>query len=67
MEIADTLGRSPREVLQVLTLAEFQAYAKFGADRSDEIDDAEGGDAGGVDVSAMAPGAVASMFGAEIV
>jgi len=65
MEIADGLGRSPRETLALLSLAEFQAYAKLGRDRGDEVDEARG--EAGVDVSQMQPGAIASMFGAEIV
>lgn len=65
MEIADALGRSPRETLALLTLAEFQAYAKLGRDRNDELDEAHG--EGGVDVSTMEPAAIASIFGAEIV
>lgn len=61
MEIAEVLGRTPREALAVLTLREFKAYTKLGADRSDEYEDAEG-----VDVSEMEPTAIASMFGAQI-
>jgi hypothetical protein len=67
MEIADALGRSPRETLMTISLAEFNAYAKLGADRSDEVDEAHGDAPGAVDVSEMAPGAIASMFGAEMV
>lgn len=65
MEIADTLGRSPREVLASISLGEFRAYAKLGSDRSDEADEARGEE--GVDLSEMEPNAIASMFGAEIV
>lgn len=56
------LGRTPREVLAVLSLREFKAYSKLGADRADDYDDAQG-----VDVSEMEPTAIAAMFGAEIV
>ncbi|RPI41344.1 MAG: hypothetical protein EHM67_08415 [Hyphomicrobiaceae bacterium] len=63
MEIAELLGRTPREALATMTYREFVGYAKLGADRSDEYEDNEPG----IDVSEMQPGAIASMFGAEIV
>lgn len=61
MEIAELLGRTPREALATLTLREFTAYSKLGRDRTDEIEDEKG-----VDVSEMEPTAIASMFGATI-
>jgi hypothetical protein len=62
MEIAEILGRTPREALAALTYREFRAYGRLGADRSDEYEDDEG-----IDLSEMEPGAIASMFGAEMV
>lgn len=58
------LHRTPRETLASLSLREFRAYSKLGADRSDEYDEA---DEDVVDVSEMETGEIASMFGAEIV
>jgi hypothetical protein len=65
MEIAELLGLTPRQALATLMLPEFLAYSKLGADRADEMDEAKG--EAGIDLSQMEPGAIASMFGAEMV
>lgn len=59
------LRLTPRQALAVVTIAEFSAYSKLGADRTDEIDEAH--DEEGVDVSEMQPTQIAAMFGADIV
>ncbi len=61
MEIAELLGRTPRQALDILTHREFVAYAKLGADRSDEVNDEKG-----VDWEEASPEGIASMFGAKI-
>lgn len=65
MEIAEVLRLTPRQTLATITLAEFTAYSKLGADRTDEIDEAHEED--GVDLTEMQPTQIAAMFGADIV
>jgi hypothetical protein len=66
MEIADGLGRSPREVLTSITLKEFMAYVLLANDRADEFEEAKEGD-NVVDLDEpRSAEEIAAMFGARI-
>jgi hypothetical protein len=71
MELANTLNRTPRETLASVTLAEFYAFILLSKDRADEYDEAARGEDGDEPVidfeEPMAPGAIASIFGARVV